>query len=189
MATPGRSPAYADQSTANVGVAISFALDDGNWTESPKSFEVNILPPGFTRTGDTLDGLSGCQMVYFIFVRGINSEGAGDWFPLKWTVSSIDATGRTLYGLPLAWPATPQHPAAGPPISILEVRSGAGEQGSPIGVMFVNDIGFSNGIEIDGTAARYGDGFKGLQLISNSVGDTFLKASHPGWEVIIDTNG
>lgn len=182
MAKPGRSSDYADQSSAEVGDAISFALDDSNWTENPTEFEVNVLPPGFTFAAGSLGGIAGCKMLYIIFVRGINAEGAGEWFPLEWTVSTAGVTGRTLYGLPVEWPATPQHAAAGGAIVLFVVRTGRSPSG-PIGVFYVNDIA------IDGSAARYGDAFRGFQILASGVGATFLRASNPGWELIIDTNG
>lgn len=188
MAKPGRSLAYANQASADVGDAISFALDDGNWTGSPKSFEVNVMPPGFLPLdgllplGGSLTGVAGCKMLYILFVRGINAEGAGDWFPLQWTVASVATTARTLYGLPIEWPATPQHAAGGGAIIIRVARPGQSAHGA-IGVFSVNDI------RIDGTADRYGDAFRGFQILANGVGATFLKASDPGWEIIIDTNG
>lgn len=190
MAKPGRSIAYADKSSAEVGDAISFALDDTNWTENPTSFEVNLAPPGFTLVGGTLGpnsavslgGVAGCKMLYNIFVRGKNAEGFGLWFPLQWTVSTAEATARTLFGLPLEWPATPQQAAGGSPSVIFTHRTGQSPSGAR-GIMYVNDI------DVDGTAAKYNDSFRGLQLLSNGVGAVYLKASDPGWEVIHDTNG
>ena len=191
MAKPGRTGAYANQASAEVGDAIAFVLDDGNWTESPTFFEVNIAPPGFTRVAPTpgfplsaasLGGIAGCKMLYIIFVRGVNAEGAGDWFPLQWTVSTVATTARTLYGLPVDWPATPQHVMGGGAMVLYVKRPGSSPVG-PIGVFYVNDIA------LDGSATLYGAAFKGFQILANGVGATFLRASDPGWEVIIDTNG
>ncbi len=184
MAKPGRSGAYANQSSAEVGNAVSFALDDSNWTESPKSFEVNVLPPGFTidAAGLNLGGVAGCKMLYILFVRGINAEGAGEWFPLQWIVSTAEVTGRTLYGLPIDWPATPQHALGAGAIVIRAVRPGQIAAGAS-GALYVNDIG------IDGTSDIYTEDFRSSQILANGVGATFLRASVPGWEIIIDTNG
>ena len=180
MAVPGRSLVYADQASADVGDAIAFALDDGNWTESPTSFEVNKLPPGFTQVAQALAGIAGCQMDYTLFVRGINSDGFGEWFPLRWVVTSVAVTGRTLLGLPLEWPGTAQHPSGGN--AIIDVIL-AGLNPGLFGSMKLNDIA------IDGTATTYTTQIQGCQFLLNGVGDTFLKASHPGWVVILDTNG
>ena len=179
MAKPGRSLAYADQASADIDDVIAFALDDGNWTESPTSFEVNKLPPGFTQVAQALAGVAGCKMDYTLFVRGINSDGAGDWFPLRWVVSSIASTGRTLFGLPLEWPGVAQHPAGGN--ATIDVVL-AGHNPGPVGSMSLNDI------EIDGTATKYTSRIQGEQFLLNGVGDTFLKASDPGWVVILDIN-
>jgi len=181
MALPGRSLAYADQASANVGDAIAFALDDSNWTESPTGFQVNKLPPGFTQVAQALAGVAGCKMDYTLFVRGINSDGAGDWFPLRWVVSSVASTGRTLLGLPLVWPAAPQHPGLG--VSAVVDVVLAGHDPGPIGSMSLNDIA------IDGTATNYTSRIQGEQFLLNGVGDTFFKASDPGWLVILDING
>lgn len=183
MAVPGRSLAYANQASAEVGDAIDFDLDDGNWTESPTSFEVALRPPGFLEdVPGTLNGVAGCKMLYIIFVRGINSEGVGEWFPLQWTVSTVATTARTLYGLPIAWPATPQHAAAAGAMVIRVARPGQAAYGA-VGIFYVNDI------DVDGTADRYGDSFRGFQILANGVGATFIRASVPGWEITIDTNG
>ena len=181
MAVPGRSLAYADQASADVGDAIAFALDDGNWTESPTDFEVNKLPPGFTQVAQALAGVAGCKMDYTIFVRGINSDGFGAWFPLRWVVSSIASTGRTLLGLPLEWPAAPQHPGGGTSAVIDVILAGLNP--GLVGSMMLNDI------EIDGTATTYTTRIQGEQFLLNGVGDTFLKASDPGWILILDING
>ena len=181
MALPGRSLAYADQASADVGDAIAFALDDGNWTESPTSFEVAKLPPGFIQVVQALAGVAGCKMDYTLFVRGANSDGVGDWFPLRWVVASIAPTGRTLLGLPLEWPAAPQHPGGGTKATIDVVL--AGHNPGKVGSMSLNDI------EVDGTATNYTERIQDEQFLLNGVGDTFLKASDPGWVVILDING
>ena len=180
MAVPGRSLAYVGQTSADVGDVISFALDDGNWTGSPDSFEVNKLPPGFTVAAGSLGGVAGCKMDYTLFVRGTNSEGTGEWWPLGWVVSSVASTGRTLFGLPLEWPAAPQH-AGGGTRAVIDVIS-AGKNPGPFGSMLINDDA------IDGTATAYTTGIQGEQFLVSDVGDTFLKASDPGWTVIIDIN-
>lgn len=179
MPVPGRSLAYADQASADVNDAIAFALDDGNWTESPTSFEVNLLPPGFTQVAQALAGVAGCKMDYAIFVRGVNSDGFGDYFPLRWVVSSIASTGRTLLGLPLEWPVVAQHPLGGN--ATIDVFL-AGHNPGLVGSMSLNDIA------IDGTATNYTERIQGEQFLLNGVGDTFLKASDPGWVVLLDIN-
>lgn len=194
MAVPERSIAYVGQSDIDLGLPVAFALDDGNWTESPTVFEVSTLPPGFTidgagpREGLNLGGQTECKMVYTIFVRGVNAEGAGDFFPLQWDVASVAVTGRTLHGLPLVWPAAPQIPLGGGPSVIFLQLPGVSPSG-PAGLLYVNDIGLDGGISVDGTASKYGPAFKGLQLLPNGIANTFLRATKPGWEVIIDTNG
>jgi len=184
MAKPGRTGAYANQSSAEVGDPIAFNLDDGNWTDSPTEFEVDTLPPGFTTNGQSLAGAAGCKMVYIIFVRGVNAEGFGDWFPLQWIVSTASATARTLYGLPVAWPALPQHPLGTPAVVYIKRATlGGAQSSSGSGVLIVNDIA------IDESASPYDASFLRSQLLLNGVGNTFLRATVPGWEIIIDTNG
>ncbi len=189
MAKPGRSIPYADEDDPDLETAVAFVLDDGNWTESPTRFEVNILPPGFTIDADGLNlgGQTECQMIYTIFVRGINSEGFGDWFPLQWDVVSVTPTGRTLHGLPLVWPAVAQH-LSGTPAVIFVQRPGLTPSGFG-GLLYVNDIGIDGNVSVDGTASKYGPDFKSLQLLPSGTADTFLRATLPGWEVIIDVNG
>lgn len=178
MAVPGRSLAYADQSTVGVGTAIAFALDDGNWTNSPTSFKINRLPPSFTTDGQDLGGVSGCRMVYTLFVRGVNSEGFGAWFPLKWSVTAA-GTGRILYGVPVAWPGAAQH-ALGSAATIFVQAHG---RRPTSGLFYINEVA------IDGTSSKYGPDFVGYQILINGVANTFFRATEPGWEIILDTNG
>ena len=188
MAVPGRSIDYVDQSSTDVGEAVAFALDDGNWTENPTSFEVAKLPPDFTLTdGLNLGGVTECHMEYTIFVRGVNTEGAGEFLPLRWTVASIASTNRTLYGIPLVYPATPQIPAATAASVILQAAGlnppapGLPVAG-PVGKLLVNDIA------VNGTAARYGFEFLNKQLVVSAAGASFFRATNPGFEITIDTN-
>ena len=188
MAVPGRSIAYVDQSSTDVGEAVAFALDDGNWTESPTSFEVVRLPPDFTLTdGLNLGGVTECKMDYTIFVRGVNTEGAGEFLPLRWTVPSIATTGRTLYGLPTVYPVTAQIPALTAASVILQAAGLSPpapglKRAGPVGKCLVNDIA------VNGTAARYGFEFLNKQIINSTNPPGFFRATHPGFEITIDTN-
>ena len=191
MARPGRSQAYADQSDTEVGDPVAFVLDDSFWTESPTAFQVNKLPPSFTldAAGLNLGGETGCQMDYTLFVRGVNSEGPGDWFPLRWTVATTAATEVTLYGLPVEWPATPQI-ASGTAASVLIVTPGLGTFGGAQGKQGAGAVGqvYVNDIAIDGTSQKYGSEMQNRQLIVSAGGASFFRATDPGWEILVDLN-
>lgn len=197
MAVPSRSQPYTPQTSDEVGDAVSFDVNDGAWTENPTQFEINFLPPGFTFDGtQNLGGEAGCKMLYIIFVRALNADGLSDWKPLQWTVSTVETTGRTLYGLPTVWPSSPQHPSGS--TAVLEVKL-AGVAVSPFtpsrsegisegvagsrGSLFMNDIA-----NVNGTSRVFTQSIQGVDIIVSGDGDTFLRASAPGWEVVIDVN-
>lgn len=181
MAIPSFSGPYTPQAeTADDPVAFDVSA---GWTGAT-SFEIDTLPPGFTFDSPNLGGFNFVNMNYTIFVRGVNADGAAPFEPLPWVVTGL-GNNRTLYGLSLDYQNL--HPAGSGALVYMNRATESGRQ-SPggAGLMFINDIGDSN--NRDGVADRYDSQFLVGQIQLNGVGDTFFRATLPGWEIIIDTN-
>jgi len=179
MAPPIHTIPYIPQvSTFNDPVNFDISV---NWTGAD-FFEVNTLPPGFTFDGDVnLGGIANTQMSYFIFIRAGNDDGLSDWQPLLWTIAAgAGATKRTLYGLSLDYQLL--NPLGTAAVIFIKTATKTGRQSTwNAGVMFINDI------EDDGNAAKYDASFVNSQIILDGGSDTQIRATEPGWEIIIDT--
>lgn len=181
MAVPSFAGPYADQLNQVIDTAVAFDITAG-WTGAD-SFEVNTLPPGFTFDGTNLGGVNRSLMDYTIFIRGVNADGAADWEPLHWTTAGAPATERVLWGLSLEYQTV--NPLGTASILYIETATRTGRQSTwNAGLMFVNDVGDS--IDRDGTSARYDSSWVGSQILLSGGADTLVRASVPGWEIIID---
>ncbi len=151
-----------------------------NWTGAT-SFEIASLPPdtsyGIFTT--SIVGTATTLMDYIVFIRGINDDGAADWAPALWTTVG-GASQRKLYGLSLDW--TNLHPAGSTGvIFIKQATKHAPGNFSNTGVMLINDIGNDGNASIVPSTNLYS------QIVVNGASDTYIRATYPGWEIIIDT--
>lgn len=183
MAVPTFAGPYATQNEI-VDTTVNFDASAG-WTDAV-SFEVAVKPPGFLFDEATgvFSGDNNALMDYTIFVRGIGlldekpAGVNGGFEPLQWITTGGPVTLRKLWGLSLEYQEVN---AQGIAATLFGKRMPSGA-----GTMFINDIGDS--IIRDGTADQYDAGLLIKQILLSGGADTLIRATVPGWEIIIDTS-
>jgi hypothetical protein len=173
MSVPTFSGPYTGQDDV-VDVPVGAFDVSVGWTGA-KRYEVAALPPGFAFDGLDITGTPLVQMFYTLFIRGVNDEGPGDWAPLRWDATGGAASARTLWGLSLAF----QNVHASGSGAVLFFKVATNEVS---GVLLINDIAR------DGSASDYDASFRKSQIVLNGVANAFVRATVPGWEIIIDTS-
>ena len=123
-------------------------------------------------------------MVYFVYVRARNADGFSSWEPIKWTVDigASEDTTRILYGLSFEFQNLN---LAGIPATLFFKQATLKGRSSPggAGAMLISDIAQ------DGNSARYDATYLNTQILLGGATDSFIRATEPGWEIIIDTAG
>lgn len=173
MAVPTLDIPYTPQ-VYTVLDAISLDIST-NWSNAT-SFDVASVPPdtSYVAATTTIAGTASTQMVYTVYIRGRNSDGAAAWAPLLLTTTG-QTTERTLYGLSQNWALV--HSAGS--TAVIYIKQ-ATKNVPGTGVMLINDI------DNDGNASTNPPSALFSQIVLNGGSATWLRATQPGWEVIID---
>lgn len=178
MPIPVLTTPYAPEASVfNDAVALDIST---NWLDAD-FFEIASLPPGFTFDGgNDIGGVAKANMNYTLYIRAGNDDGLSDWKPLVWIVTG-QATNRILWGLSFDWQVVNASPNAG--VIYIKQATKTGRQSTwNAGVMLVNDT------DEDSNAARYDSSWIGSQIVLNGTADTQLRATEPGWEIILDNS-
>lgn len=173
MAIPILTVPYTPQAYTVLD-AISLDIST-NWSNAT-FFDIASLPPdtSYVEATTTITGTASTQMVYTVYIRGGNSDGVAAWAPLLLTTTG-QITERTLYGLSQDWALV--H-SAGSTAVIYIKQATTTRPGS--GVMLINDI------DNDGNASTNPPSALFSQIVLNGGSATWLRATQPGWEIIID---
>ena len=177
MAVPLLTIPYASQNnvlSAPINVDIA-----PNWAGAT-SFEIASLPPDtvYDSATTSIVGSATTEMLYTVYIRGVNSDGAGEWAPAIYTTTG-QITDRTLRGLSTEWQEV--HPAGSSAvIFIRQATIAAPGNFSGTGRMLVNDLANDGNASIFSSTELY------TQIVLNGGSSTWVRATMPGWEIIVD---
>ena len=167
--------------TQNFTLSDPIVIDiSPNWTGAT-SFEIASLPPDtvYDSPITTIVGVATTEMNYTVYIRGVNSDGVGDWAPALYTTTG-QITQRILWGLSTEWQEV--HTAGtSAVIFIKQATIAAPGNFSGTGRMLINDL--AN----DGNSSIYPSNELYTQIVLNGGSDTWVRATMPGWEIIVDT--
>jgi len=180
MAVPVLITPY-DLQTFTVSDPIDIDISP-NWSGAT-SFEIASPPPDTIYASDTTSivGTATTQMIYTVYIRGVNAAGAADWASLL-MVTTGQVTSQVLWGLSVEWQLINPVGAEGY-FFIKQATIGAPGNFSETGRLLINDI--AN----DGNAIIYPSNRLYSQIDFDSTENTLARATEPGWELIINTSG